>query len=593
MSGLLALYGTEEPLPEVRQIRVGRLAFELVSGNLRNIRIDGAEALRAIGYIVRDKDWGTYAPEITDLSILEREDSVRISYKASCLGAGGARLGFTARIEAAAHGALGFEVSALPEQDFLTNRCGFSILHPIVCVSGQPVTIEHVNGSVLRSKWPDLIDPAQPFKEIRAISHQVTETLEATCRKEGDTFEMEDQRNWSDASYKTYVRPLALPWPYVMPAQQANVQKVSLSFAGEPPAFVAKAQAATQITLGAVMGRMPHIGLVITPEEAGETLAQFAHLQEISPQNLLLHFDVRAGHALPQLQALAAVATRFSGEVTLEYVVEGRALAAEFARIAAWVSAAGLRLDAIAVCPSVDRQSTPPGSIWPECLPLAEIYAAARQAFPKLRVGGGMFSYFTELNRKRPPLQQLDFITHATCPIVHAADDVSVMQTLEALPFIERSTRAIIGDMPYRIGPSTIGMRQNPYGSRVMPNPDNKRIAMAEADPRQFGLFNAAWLIGYAASLESVAVLTNAALTGVFGLLQKGERTAAFEAVVWLAQLAGQQRLAVASSQPDKVLGLASARLILLANITSQPQQVDVAGKRHSLAPYAIARIEF
>ena len=38
---------------------------------------------------------------------------------------------------------------------------------------------------------------------------------------EGDTFEMEDQRNWSDASYKTYVRPLALPWPYVLPAGKA------------------------------------------------------------------------------------------------------------------------------------------------------------------------------------------------------------------------------------------------------------------------------------------------------------------------------------------------------------------------------------
>ncbi len=47
------------------------------------------------------------------------------------------------------------------------------------------------------------------------------------------------------------------------------------------------------------------------------------------------------------------------------------------------------------------------------------------------------------------------------------------MQSLEALPFILRSTRAIIGPgKPYRIGPSTIGMRQNPYGSRVMPNPD-------------------------------------------------------------------------------------------------------------------------
>ncbi len=68
---------------------------------------------------------------------------------------------------------------------------------------------------------PDLIDPWQPFKDMRAITHTVRPGLTAECRMEGDTFEMEDQRNWSDASYKTYVRPLALPWPYVLPCGQA------------------------------------------------------------------------------------------------------------------------------------------------------------------------------------------------------------------------------------------------------------------------------------------------------------------------------------------------------------------------------------
>ena len=45
----------------------------------------------------------------------------------------------------------------------------------------------------------------------------------------GDVFEMEDQRNWSDASYKTYVRPLSLPWPYVMEQGVVNRQSVELS----------------------------------------------------------------------------------------------------------------------------------------------------------------------------------------------------------------------------------------------------------------------------------------------------------------------------------------------------------------------------
>ncbi|MGO8426241.1 hypothetical protein ACC772_40330, partial [Rhizobium ruizarguesonis] len=76
--------------------------------------------------------------------------------------------------------------------------------------------------------------------------------------------------------------------------------------------------------------------------------------------------------------------------------------------------------------------------------------------------------YCTERNRKRVPDGQRDFVSHCTNPIVHAADDRSVMQTLEALPFITRSVRAIYGDKTYLSGPSTIPMRQNPYVSRTM-----------------------------------------------------------------------------------------------------------------------------
>ena len=57
--------------------------------------------------------------------------------------------------------------------------------------------------------------------------------------------------------------------------------------------------------------------------------------------------------------------------------------------------------------------------------------AAARKAFPGVTLGGGMLSYFTELNRKPAPRGVFDFITHTACPIVHAADDLSVMETLD------------------------------------------------------------------------------------------------------------------------------------------------------------------
>ena len=50
---------------------------------------------------------------------------------------------------------------------------------------------------------------------------------------EGDTYEMEDQRNWTDASYKTYVRPLARPWPYTLDAGARLDQAVTLTVSSQ------------------------------------------------------------------------------------------------------------------------------------------------------------------------------------------------------------------------------------------------------------------------------------------------------------------------------------------------------------------------
>src|SRR3546814_12313933 len=82
----------------------------------------------------------------------------------------------------------------------------------------------------------------------------------------------------------------------------------------------------------------------------------------------------------------------------------------------------------------------------------------------------------------------LDYVTHTTCSAVHAPDDRSVMETLESLQYVIRSTRGFIGDAPYRVGPSAIGCRDNPYGQATSPNPDNGRVCLSRSDPRQRGL---------------------------------------------------------------------------------------------------------
>jgi hypothetical protein len=200
------LYGTEKSdTPPVR-LRAGKLSVDLVGGNLRTVTYDGVEVLRAVSFLVRDRDWGTYDPTIEGLTIEQQADGFVVSYRAVCTGPGGTDLVISAKISADERGRLSFEAEALSQCGFETNRCGFCILHPIVDIAGTAVTIEHVDGRIDRTELPDLIEPWQPFKDMRAIAHTVLPDVTAECRMEGDTFEMEDQRNWSDASYKTYVR---------------------------------------------------------------------------------------------------------------------------------------------------------------------------------------------------------------------------------------------------------------------------------------------------------------------------------------------------------------------------------------------------
>ena len=528
MTVLRQRVGTEQEEPSCILLTAGALTAELVGGNLRTIRYRGREVLRAIAYLVRDKDWATYDPLLLELDVNQQTSSFTVQYRARCTNASTRQeLEYKADISGSADGRLTFHVVAHPKTSFLTARCGFAVLHPLDGVTGRPATIEHVDGAIEQGVFPELIEPWQPFTEIRSITHQVAPGVVACCRMQGDTFEMEDQRNWSDASYKTYVRPITLPWPYTMEPGIPNRQSIELHIEDSNPTLPALVTSnATQVEIGGEDGNFPAIGLAISPDQTSAILDHPQLLEALRPQLLSFHFDPSAGHGPRELTGFSRIAHQVPSNSRIEFSLElplpcQEDFRQELRHIARQILHSGLLLSSWMLCPSVDRQSTPPGSAWPPCPPLADIYRAAREVLPYLALGGGMLSYFTELNRKRPPSHLLDFVSHCTCPIIHAADDRSVMQTLETLPHIVRSTRAFIGDdKPYRIGPSTIGMRQNPLWVRVLENPEHRRMVMTIDDPRQTSLFAAAWMLGYVAGTAEghLQALIVGSVTGPLGL---------------------------------------------------------------------------
>ncbi len=602
----IKLFGTEEPVGELIPLRAGPLQASLDAGNLRYITVGGKEALRAVAFLVRDRNWGTYNPAIADLAVDQGADSFTVTYEAVCSDADQS-FGYRARIEGRADGSLSFEADGEALGDFVTNRTGFVVLHPLDGVVGRPVTVEHTDGAVVASSFPELIDPACPFHDIRALTHEIVPGVRVECRMEGDAFEMEDHRNWMDASYKTYVRPLALPWPYRLAKGERTRQRVAMTVHGRPPAAAASGGSEITVSVGGLAGHtMPRVGLAVPAEHLDAALGRADLLEAVGAGFLVCHFDPRKGNDAATLQAHGRLAAALGAEPVLEAVVpcldaDGKPSAdpAILKRDMAAVrdAAAGLSFPRVAVTTASDLKSTLPGSAFPPGPGWEALIAAAREAFPSAEVGGGMFSYFTELNRKRPPADLLDFVCHTGLPIVHAGDDTSLLETLEALPSIFKSVRAFAGGKPYWIFPTAISMRDNPYGAAPAENPRNIRQAMNRVDPRERGLIGAAWYSGYLARAAQAGVdaVTLAAVAGPSGIVyarQDHEQPwfddadphvyPHYHVIAGHAALHGAALHEVTIGDPGSVQALAvsgpEGPRLWLTNLTDSPRTVRVTG---------------
>ncbi|SDB35454.1 hypothetical protein [Bauldia litoralis] len=595
----IKLFGTDEPAPTQRLLTAGPITATLEDGQLRWIRIGDAEAVRAIGFLVRDRNWSTPTPEVSDLTVKETRGGFKVAFDALWRTADGtfsARLSYTAK----ASGTLTCEAVGAPAQDFQTCRTGFVILHPLKGFVGKPVTIEHADGSVATSTVPEEIVPDQPFLLVRAMTHSPLRGVKAELRMEGDTWETEDHRNWTDASFKTYSRPLSLPYPYPIAKGEEVRQSVTLTFTGKLPKAPAEGSGPVTVKLGEASGKMPRIGVSVLPEDARAAVRVAPLVKAAGVQHINCRIDLRDRGWDKPLGDYAKLAKETGAEVVLEIIIPGDDTPArEIGAAGKAVRAAKLKPAAVVVTPAADLKSYPPGTPHPDGIPTWEAVASAtRRTFRTARIGGGMLSNFTELNRKRPPNKLFDFITHRTSATVHAADDRSVMETLEAVGQIIHSTRAIIGKTPYRIGPSHIGNSFNPYGAAVSENPNGGRVTMARVDPRHRGLFGAAWHLGYLGQVADggLEAATMASPVGEFGIAYAKQKHAqpwfdttrgakvypVYHVIRGIAGAAGARHVGAVSADTDRVRVLAwkkgKTTHVWLASLRDETVDVKLRG---------------
>jgi len=478
--------------------------FDPSNAMVRRIQYDGREVLRGIYAAVRDRNWETLPGTLRDYRHEIGADSFTIEFESEHRGRD-IHFVWRGTIRGDGDGLLRYTFEGEARTTFLRNRIGFCVLHPIRECAGARARQTRTDGTVTECRFPETIEPQifgqAGFRDLRALSHEVGPGLWAQVGFEGDVFEMEDQRNWTDASYKTYCTPLALPFPVEISAGTRIRQSITLRLTGAaaPTAGTAEQRITESsppvvITVPAVAtSPMPRLGLGVASHDTPLARLEIARLRSLRLSHLRLDLRLSSPDwAADWERALREADSLGTGlELALHLPASGEFDVAEVRRRLRGTSVELARVLAL-------RESEP--ATTPDTL------ARVRETVCDLAVpvGAGSDANFCELNREqslgRAAVAGADFLFWSINPQVHAFDAVSLVETLEAQPHTLMTARAWAGCKPLSISPVTLKPRFNPVatGTPQAMSPDE---LPPQVDARQLSLFGAAWTLGSLAAL--------------------------------------------------------------------------------------------
>lgn len=524
------------------QWRGGPWALELRDDEIANIAWRGRPVLRSVRAVVRDRNWDTAQLVVRRV----HTSTTGLTLSVSSVGLGSSFHGTVG--VSSQENELSITCDLVSADSFDTNRTGLVVLHP-PSLAGVPLRIVHPDGEADRARFPTAISPHQPAFDIAGLTWE-THGLEVDVRFTGDAFEMEDQRNWTDASFKTYNRPLALPFPYRIAAGERVRQSVSVTVSGAVPESTPVDSRTIHLTLDD--WDFPAIGT-----EAA-TAPDPAPTVEAVGSMIVVELD------LASQNWRAALARARTAALPLDVRMVVRSAAEDMPqRVDEAVAAlTGVELVRVGIFDADSHVSeTEAVSVLRSCLAVHSISAP---------VAGGSRSHFTELNRQHHRLPaDLDALATTVTPLFHSSTTEQLiesipMQRLVALQTVQLAKQYVPagGSGPVAIGPISLRPRFNNVATvpPALPSvPDLSSGYGAEVtgvvDARQGAPELGAWLIasGAALAIRGVGALSYFEEWGPRGLRDSmGRPLPALRAFTALADLRGGRL--VTGPSPDGLL---------------------------------------
>jgi hypothetical protein len=566
-------------------LHAGPLQLLYENGLIRRISYEDHEFIRMIYFAFRDEEWVTLPHEITEEKVDVHPDGFTVSFSCTDRKNGQDIFKWEASVKGDSGGQITFELHGKALTAQKKNRVGFCILHPLREVIGQPAEIRHSDGTISQKKFPVLVSPENPFKNIQSMrwtSYATTFEL----LMEGDVFETEDQRNWADGSFKTFCTPSDLPIPVLIEAGHTIHQKVTLRPVSPLARSSSNSHSVIQLEALSNRGKLPAIGIGASTEVKElneETLDRLKSLRfdhyriEVTPgkQNWVSDYshDYQQSFSLgiPLFIALH-LSENFADELEafITLSLQNR-----------------VRIKSILLL-NVNRPVTAQAVI-------DHVSNQYKKLLPKVLWGAGTNYNFNDLNKTRIDLRALDFVCYSLHPQEHVFDDLSLIENLEGQTETAKSARHLYPGKAVYGSPVTLKKRFNPAAK------DPGRIALTEAqkqDPRQLTSFCARWMAGSLRAFaegqaDSVTYFQTAGKQGLVS--ETGEPYPVYALLIDLLPFRNHNLIFLKNTHPMLIDALLfdniKERTLWLINHSVEDQTVQFENTKIRLSPHEIKQL--
>ncbi len=558
------------------RLAAASLTARLTGVDLAEVRSGGEELIRRVGVRVRDPGWGTVPPEIDGIEC-EDDGAAFVARHTR----DGIDFAWRARIELEPS-ALVYEMDGCAHTDFDYNRIGIVVLHPPEVTAGHRYRARTAAGESIAGTLTELIGPqlitdgvVQPlFPAFTLLEIEIEAGRFAAFEFEGDVFEMEDQRNWTDGSFKTYSTPVGLPVPRRAQAGERMRQRVRAEL--PRPTRPRAAERRAELRVGLPLGQpFPPLGIGTDGDGHEPAEAQAELIRRLGPAHV--RAELRGDGWQTALERGFRLARAAGAALELALVLDGDE---DSARTLLEPLADALRTPAVPLA----RVLVTPADERVVSVALADLARSLLVLPGSVPLVGGPADNFAELNRERPGEGvDVDGLAYSITPQVHDSDDESIVQALRAQRDTVLTARSFAGERSIHVSPVTLKPRPNPGGARTAADQVPGEPPPG-ADPRQSSPLAAAWTAASAGELAlgGVASATYYEATGWLGVM---ERSSARVYPVYhvLRELCGWRSADVLdcrSTDPGHVelvgVTAGSGARVLALNLTSEVRRVSL-----------------